>query len=102
MSWVPRSSSTRRAPCDYSSYWAPHQLAGDYGIPRLVRPDFTRQGQFCSLLSAHQVAAAQDAACVDSPPVAISDDDLERLGRRVELARQALDGDEPRRSFGHE
>ena len=30
------------------------------------------------------------------PPVAISDEDLERLGRCVELARSAVDaGDEP-------
>src|SRR4029079_8209265 len=34
--------------------------------------------------------------CVHSPPVAITDDDLHRLGRCVELARTALDdGDEP-------
>src|SRR5262249_2784290 len=38
----------------------------------------------------------RDIGCVNSPPVAISDEDLDRLSRCVELARTALDdGDEP-------
>ncbi len=46
--------------------------------------------------TAHSTHLHRDTGCVNSPPVAISDDDVDRLGRCVELARTALDdGDEP-------